>query len=294
MLHLFNSCYVYPDFLFRPDADYVIIGENHLSYGGNLDNSFYYTYQNKKVCLGKFSTYEEFIGSGLFQTVLNKDTKTVIFSDTKELIKLYTGFLQCHVKNLTEEFYLNAIKLFAIKVGVRSESYIYSKKSDELNQLQKDLIKVTKLDKVKDFPLDKEWVISNANIEWKLMNGNESVVKSSIDKFVYSFFDEARVKFLSRKSPEGTWVSDQKNYSFDTVVSMKELYLNIRKEIAIFVDTLILDYYENGNSSNLIKDPKFLLLISGNKHLPDVIDIWLLRWVMKMTPEQIKQLDIQA
>mgnify|MGYP003704721925 FL=1 len=72
---------------------------------------------------------------------------------------------------------------------------------------------------------------------------------------------------------------------------MKDLYSNIRKEIAIFFDRLILDFYENGNISN---GPEFLLLISGNKHLPDAIDIWLLRWVMKMSPEQIKQLDIQA
>ena len=291
MLHLFNSCYVYPDFLFRPTDDYIIVGENHLSYSGELSSSFYYSYSDKKSCLGKFETYEDFIGSDLFVEVVNKNTKTIIFSDTTSYIKFYTGLLQAHIKNLSQEFYLTAIKLLAVKLGVRANSYIYTQNSDNILNLKNSLLEIGSLERVQDFPLDNQWVISNASIEWKLMNGNNGGVGEYINRFVYSFFDEARVKFLSRKSPEGTWVADQNNYSYDTVASMKDLYSNIRKEIAIFFDRLILDFYENGNISN---GPEFLLLISGNKHLPDAIDIWLLRWVMKMSPEQIKQLDIQA
>ena len=155
MLHLFNSCYVYPDFLFRPTDDYIIVGENHLSYSGELSSSFYYSYSDKKSCLGKFETYEDFIGSDLFVEVVNKSTKTIIFSDTTSYIKFYTGLLQAHIKNLSQEFYLTAIKLLAVKLGVRANSYIYTQNSDNILNLKNSLLEIGSLERVQDFPLDK-------------------------------------------------------------------------------------------------------------------------------------------
>ena len=65
----------------------------------------------------------------------------------------------------------------------------------------------------------------------------------------------------------------------------------LRKEIMIFTDSLILqNYYDR----EMFKDPKFLLLLASNKDMGDKIDLWLIRWFMKMSQEQIKELDIVA
>jgi hypothetical protein len=42
----------------------------------------------------------------------------------------------------------------------------------------------------------------------------------------------------------------------------------------------------------MIKDPLFLLLLSANKNMGDKIDIWLLRWLLKMPKHEIQQMGI--
>ena len=46
---------------------------------------------------------------------------------------------------------------------------------------------------------DKNWIKSNLGIEWQLALGDHSSLPEFIDRYVYSFYDEARVNYLSRK-----------------------------------------------------------------------------------------------
>jgi hypothetical protein len=68
--------------------------------------------------------------------------------------------------------------------------------------------------------------------------------------------------------------------------------MEMRKDISIFTDTIILEYFlDNVKAFN---NPNVLLLLASNKDMGDKIDIWLIRWFMKMTQEQIKELGILA
>ena len=70
---------------------------------------------------------------------------------------------------------------------------------------------------------------------------------------------------------------------------MKELYMEMRKEIALFTDPLILQFFETGITEELLNDPKFLLLLSSDK-----VDTWLIRWLMKLPQSKITQLGLIA
>jgi hypothetical protein len=108
-----------------------------------------------------------------------------------------------------------------------------------------------------------------------------------VNRYVYSFFDEAQESYLSRKT--GGWAVDVNNQRFSTVASMKELYMEMRKEIALFTDPLILQFFETGVTEELLNDPKFLLLVSNDK-----VDTWLIRWLMRLPQSKITQLGLIA
>ena len=292
MLHLFNSCYVYPDITFNPSDDYVVVGENHLSYGAGVNSSFYYNNVQVKECLGRFKTYEEFKASGLLHKVVMGENKVNIFADDEELIKFYAAYYKTQVKKITKQFFLDACKIEAVRLKTRAKIIDSDAIQTKLNGIANQLNALKEIPSVEDFGLDDKWVMINAGVEWKLMLGKPGNAEDLVNRFVYSHFDEARVKFLSRKDPAG-WVIDEDNFSYETVKSMKDLYLEMRKEVTLYTDPLIMKFYDEGLES-IISDPQFLLLISANKNMPDKINIWLLRWVMKMTSTQIKNLGVLA
>lgn len=293
MLHLFNSTYVYPDIVFNPSDDYIVVGVNSKIYGANVENSFYHANTDKGECLGRFDSYKDFIDSGLLKTVVGKKSKVVIFADSEEYVSFFTGLLKTQVKKLNKAFFLNAAKIESIRMKTRAKIIDSDAIRSEFNRIANTLFDLEDIPLVLNFKLDDEWVTENAGVEWKLMNGKTGNVEDLINRYVYSHFDEARVKFLSRKEPKG-WVIDPNNFSYDTVKSMKDLYLEMRKEVTLYTDTLIMQYYETKDLDAIIKDPQFLLLISANKNMPDKINIWLLRLVMKMTSTQVKNLGILA
>jgi hypothetical protein len=65
--------------------------------------------------------------------------------------------------------------------------------------------------------------------------------------------------------------------------------MEMRKELALFTDPLILQFYETGVTEELLTDPKFLLLISNDK-----VDTWLLRWLLKLPQSEITKLGLIA
>ena len=85
-------------------------------------------------------------------------------------------------------------------------------------------------------------------------------VDDIVNRYVYSHFNEAKIRFLSRKEPQGTWVLAPENQSYDTVISMPDLYENIRKEQILVADKMIRQFYETKNYSELVNNPKFLIL----------------------------------
>jgi hypothetical protein len=76
---------------------------------------------------------------------------------------------------------------------------------------------------------------------------------------------------------------------FRKIVSMKELYMEMRKELALFTDPLILQFFETGVTEELLQDSQFLLLISNDK-----VDTWLFKWLMKLPQSKITQLGLIA
>ena len=293
MLHLFNSIYVYPDIVFNPSDDYIVVGANSKIYGANVENSFFYSNVKTGECLGRFESYKEFIESGLLKSITKKTDKVVIFADSDEYISFFTGLLKTQVKRLTKDFFLTAAQIESVRMKTRAKIVDSEAIRTEFNSIANALYSLEDVPLVLNFKLDETWIIENAGVEWKLMTGKTGNVEDLVNRYVYSHFDEARVKFLSRKEPSG-WVVDPNNFSYDTVVSMKDLYLEMRKEVSLFTDTLIMNYYETKDVKTLIKDPQFLLLLSANKNMPDKINIWLLRWVMKMTSTEITNLGILA
>jgi hypothetical protein len=293
MLHLFNSTYVYPDIVFNPTDDYIVVGKNYKVYGANVENSFYYAHTSKGECLGRFENYKAFIESGLLKNVVKRTTKVVIYSDSEEYPSFFAGLLKTQMKQLTKEFFLDAAKIESIRMKTRTKIIKSDVVKAEFNKIANVLFNLEEIPLVLNFRLDETWVIDNAGVEFKLMVGKTGNVKDLVDRYVYSHFDEARVKFLSRKEAAG-WVINESNFNYETVASMEHLYDEMRKEVTLFTDTLIKNYYDTNDVTSLIKDPQFLLLLSANKNMPDKINIWLLRLVMKMTTPQIQSLGILA
>jgi len=293
MLHLYNSCYVYPDAMFDPSTDYIVVGQKHNILGVGVENSFYYNNVAIKQCFGRFATYEDFIKSNLVEPVCSNKEKFIIYCDNESLVKFFTAKIKSHIFNFDESLFLELAKLFGVRLKIKSK-LIDSSNKQIISDLGNKFIALTQSSSVDKFPMSQYWTWENAGIEWKIANRKCGVPNKHIDittdlinRYVYSFFDEAQASYLSRK--DGDWATDPFNQQFRTVISMKELYMEMRKELALFTDPLILQFFETGVTEELLQDPQFLLLISNDK-----VDTWLLRWLLKLPQSKITNLGLIA
>jgi hypothetical protein len=293
MLHLYNSCYVYPDALFDPSTDYIVVGQKHNILGVGVENSFYYNNVAIKQCFGRFATYEDFIKSNLVEPVCSNKEKFMIYCDDETLVKFFTAKIKSHIFNFDEVLFLDLAKLFGVRLKIKSK-LIDSSNKQIISDLGDKFIALNQSSSVGKFPMSQYWIWENAGIEWKIANRKCGVPNKHIDivtdlinRYVYSFFDESQASYLSRK--EGGWATDAFNQQFRTVISMKQLYMEMRKELALFTDPLILQFFETGVTEELLNDPQFLLLVSNDK-----VDTWLLRWLLKLPQSKITDLDLIA
>jgi len=293
MLHLYNSCYVYPDAMFDPSTDYIVVGQKHNILGVGVENSFYYNNVAIKQCFGRFATYEDFIKSNLVEPVCSNKEKFIIYCDDETLVKFFTAKIKSHIFNFDESLFLELAKLFGVRLKIKSK-LIDSSNKQIISDLGDKFIALTQSSSVGKFPMSQYWTWENAGIEWKIANRKCGVPNKHIDittdlinRYVYSFFDEAQESYLSRK--DGGWATDPFNQQFRTVISMKDLYMEMRKELTLFTDPLILQFFETGVTEELLQDPQFLLLISNDK-----VDTWLLRWLLKLPQSKITNLGLIA
>jgi hypothetical protein len=290
MLHLFNSCYVYPVHLFDPTNNYLMVGKDQLI-KPSIVNSFFYNNSSPKDAFERYESFEKFSEGNLVEPCINAKTTFIIYADNDEFIKFFTSKLKTQVSRLTQEFFLDAAKLFAVRLNIRAKLIPDESIRNNIKTLADMFMTLDKIPDTKKLNISENWIRYNAGIEWKLANEDYSTVDDIVNRYVYSFFPEASAKYLSRKDPEGSWVVNKNNQRFQDVVSMKDLYMEMRKEFNTFTDPTILRYYELG-ARELVKDPLFLLLLSANKNMGDKVDIWLLRWMLNLPKEQINQLGI--
>jgi hypothetical protein len=293
MLHLYNSCYVYSDAMFDPSTDYIVVGQKHNILGVQVENSFYYNNVAVKQCFGRFATYEDFIKSNLVEPVCSNKEKFIIYCDDETLVKFFTAKIKSHIFNFDESLFLEFAKLFGVRLKIKSK-LIDSSNKQIISDLGDKFIALNKSSSVDKFPMSQYWTWENAGIEWKIANRKcgvpnnyDGILTSLINRYVYSFFDAAKKCYLSRK--EDGWATNPFNQEFRTVISIKDLYMEMRKELSIFTDPLILQFFETGVTEELINDPKFLLLLSSDK-----VDTWLLRWLLKLPQSKITDLDLIA
>lgn len=294
MLHLFNSCYVYPQVLFDPTCSYVVIGKDYKEFGLNVDKSFYHSKTVAHNAIGRFRTLEDFLQTNVFEQTINNKERYIIYCDDEELIKLYTAFMKTQVSNITAAFFVQSCRLFYLKLKTRAKLIPFDSIRNPLNELADKFLNMSDMPAGDKLPLDSEWIKSNCGIEWKLAVGKTDKVEDIVNRYVYSYFDEAKSKFLSRKDPAGSWVENKLNNNYNTVPSFSDLYLEIRKEVAMFTDPMVMEFYRTKNASAVLDNPKFLMLLTANKNMADKIDIWMLRWCMTYPKEALKQLGILA
>lgn len=293
MLHLFNSCYVYPVDLFDPTKNYLMVGKDHTN-TPTLTTSFYYNNLSPQNAFHRFSCFEHFASSSLLELVLNNKESFIIYADHDSFIKFFTAKLKTQVSNLSKEFFLDAAKLFAVRLNTRAKLIKLEQTRNNLKDLSDMFMALEDIPDVDKFNLPENWIKQNAGVEWKLISGDYSNLNDMVNRYVYSFFPEAKAKYLSRKDPVNSWVVDPKNQKYETVISVKDLYMEMRKEFNTFTDPTILKYYNTDYIPDMLKDPLFLLLLSANKNMGDKVDIWLLRWLLKMPQQEIKQMGILA
>ncbi len=294
MLHLYNSCYAYPYAMFDPSsADYIVVGDKHAILGAGVENSFYYNNVVIHQCYARFKTYEDFINSNLVLPAFSNKQKFIIYCDTETLIKLFTAKLKTHIYFFDNSLYFDLAKLFGVRLKTKSK-LIDSSNKEIINDLGDTFIELNSIPDVSKFPIDPYWVWENAGIEWKIANrkcgvpnNHIEILNDLVNRHVYSFFKTAQENYLSRK--DGGWAIEPDNQQFRTVVSMKDLYMEMRKELALFTDPLILQFFETGITEELLNNPKFLLLLSNDK-----VDTWLIRWLMKLPQSKITQLGLIA
>lgn len=294
MLHLFNSCYAYPEVLFDPACSYVVLGENYEAIGAGVTNSFYHSNVVTHEAIGRYRTLEDFVSSNIFDQAINNKEKFIIYCDDEQYIKLYTAFLKTQVSNINPGFYLQSCRLEYRRLKTRSKLIQFDSIKIRLDELANKFLTMADMPDTDKLPLSEEWVRNNSGIEWKLAVGKSEYVESIINRYVYSFFDEAKANFLSRKDPADSWVVSPSNRQYGTVESFKDLYSEIRKEVALFTDKLILDFYESKDPSVILQDPRFLMLLTSNKNMADKVNIWLLRWCMTMPKDSLTKLGILA
>jgi len=296
MLHLFNSCYLYPDILFEVSKDFVVVGKNHKICGSNIDNSFYHMNSSLGECFGRYESFEQLQQN--LPNYINSFKRITIFADDEEFIKIYTSFLKTQIKNLSEEFYLQAMKMMAVKLKIRNRSFYSQQSRDAISILVNKLIALNSLPDLPKINVEESWVKQNAGIEWQLVLNKFDKVDEIVNRYVYSHFNESKIRFLSRKDSKNSWVEKIENQSYDTVTSMPDLYQEMRKEQIIITDKMIMDFYSTKDYTKLVNNPKFLLLLKGGqmstKNWADKVDIWLLRWMLKMDKKQLLALDILA
>jgi hypothetical protein len=270
-----------------------VVGQKHAILGAQVENSFYYTNVSVKQCFGRFATYEDFIKSNLVEPVCSNKEKFIIYCDDETLVKFFTAKIKSHIFNFDESLFLEFAKLFGVRLKIKSK-LIDSTNKQIISDLGDKFITLTKSASVDKFPMSQYWIWENAGIEWKIANRKcgvpnnyDGILTSLINRYVYSFFGDARQCYLSRK--EDGWATDASNQQFRTVISMKDLYMEMRKDRSIFTDSLILQFFEDGVTEELINDPKFLLLLSSDK-----VDTWLLRWLLKLPQSKITNLGLIA
>lgn len=294
MLHLFNSCYVYPEILFDPACSYVVLGENYQAIGSGVTNSFYHANCATHDAVARYRTLEEFVQSNIFEMAVNNTDKFIIYCDDEEYVKLYTAFMKTQILNIDAGFYLQACRLEYRRLKTRSKLIKFDSVKIRLDELAQRFLTMSTMPAYDKLPLSEEWIKSNCGIEWKLAIGKTDSVENIVNRYVYSFFDEAKANYLSRKDPANSWVEKTSNKYYGTVESFPQLYNEIRKELALFTDALILEFYRTKNSSVILQNPKFLMLLSANKNMADKVDIWLLRWCMTLPKETLTKLGILA
>jgi hypothetical protein len=279
--------------MFDPSTDYIVVGQKHNILGVGVENSFYYNNVAIKQCFGRFATYEDFIKSNLVEPVCSNKEKFIIYCDDETLVKFFTAKIKSHIFNFDEVLFLELAKLFGVRLKIKSK-LIDSSNKQIISNLGDKFIALNQSSSVGKFPMSQYWIWENAGIEWKIANRKCGVPNKHIDivtdlinRYVYSFFDESQASYLSRK--EGGWATDAFNQQFRTVISMKQLYMEMRKELALFTDPLILQFFETGVTEELLNDPQFLLLVSNDK-----VDTWLLRWLLKLPQSKITDLDLIA
>jgi hypothetical protein len=294
MLHLFNSCYVYPEVLFDPTCSYVVLGENYRAIGAGVTDSFYHSNTLTHEAVGRFRTLEEFVNSNIFEQAINNKEKFIIYCDDTEFVKLHAAFLKTQLSNINPGFYLQTCRLFYLRLKIRAKLIPFDSVKIRINELAHRFLTASTLPNVEKLPLTDDWVKNNSGVEWKLILGKTDKVEDIVNRYVYSYYDEAKAKFLSRKDPSGSWVENKLNENYNTVSSFKELYSEIRKELVMFTDPMVLQFYETKDARVLLNNPKFLMLLTSNKNMADKIDIWLLRWCMTLPKEVLNQLGILA
>lgn len=291
MLHLFNSCYVYPDALFDPTSDYLVVGSNHYQYQA-VKQSFYYSNSFPRNPLVRFDSYESFNANNEWRKlVLNNKEKCILYTDNDNFIKFFTAKLKAQMTNLTTEFFLQYARLFAVKLRLRAKLISVGEAREKIEDLADAFVALDSIPDTVALTVPRQWAIVNAGLEWKFAVGKPAGLSDAINRNIYSYFEESKARYLSRKDPIGSWAIHPDNQQYTTVPSIQELYMEMRKETPIFTDTLILEYF---NNQDIFKDPKFLLLLTSNKNRGEKVDIWLMRWFMKMSSEQINQLGILA
>lgn len=294
MLHLFNSCYAYPEVLFDPTCTYVVIGENYEAIGAGVTNSFYHSNTLTHEAVGRFRTLEDFLKTNIFEQAINNKEKFIIYCDDIEFVKLYTAFLKTQVSNINPGFFLQACRLFYLRLKTRSKLIPFDSVKIRIDELANRFLTMSSMPDIEKFPISEDWVKTNCGVEWKLALNKTDSVENIVNRYVYSYYEEAKAKFLSRKDPAGTWVENRLNQNFNTVTSFQELYDDIRKELAMFTDPLVLEFYKTKDTKALLNNPKFLMLLTSNKNMADKVDIWLLRWCMTLPKETLDQLGILA
>ena len=170
MIHLFNSCYLYPDILFESSVNFVIVGENNMSYGANIDNSLYHMNSKLGKCLGRFNTYEDMYS--IMPELVSSDEKTVIFADDDEFVKIYSSFLKTQIKNLNTDAFKTIIGILAGRLNIRNKFFLLDNTKEKINLLIQKLVGLTTVPNVQKINVDETWVKQNAGLEWKLVSEN--------------------------------------------------------------------------------------------------------------------------
>jgi hypothetical protein len=279
--------------LFDPTKNHLVIGPDYVN-KPTITNSFYYNNSVPKEALERFDSFETFNSSNLLEPAVNNKELLIIYADNDNFIKFFTSLLKTQVKNLTKEFFLDAAKLFAVRLNTRAKLIQSEEIRTNIKVLADMFMALEDIPNVDRLNLPELWVRYNAGLVWKLAVENYTTIDDVINRYVYSFYQEARAKYLSRKPAAYSWAIDPNARQYSSVVSMKDLYIEMRKEFNTFTDPTILKYYQLNDIKQMVKDPLFLLLLSANKNMGDKIDIWLLRWLLKMPKEQINQMGLIA